>query len=165
MPNDDEVDRIVGAWSRERPDLDFAPLDILSRLRRLGRHLERVRRSAFATAGLEPWEFDVLAALRRAGEPYELSPTALTAETMVTSGTMTNRIDRLVQRELVERRDAPNDRRGVLVVMTARGRRHVDAAMEALLGAETLILDGISAADQEALVSSLRRLSRDVSSS
>lgn len=165
MPNDDEVDRIVGAWSRERPDLDFAPLDILSRLRRLGRHLERVRRSAFATAGLEPWEFDVLAALRRAGEPYELSPTVLTAETMVTSGTMTNRIDRLVQRELVERRDAPNDRRGVLVVMTARGRRHVDAAMEALLGAETLILDGISAADQEALVSSLRRLSRDVSSS
>ena len=165
MPNDDEVDRIVGAWSRERPDLDFAPLDILSRLRRLGRHLERVRRSAFATAGLEPWEFDVLAALRRAGEPYELSPTALTAETMVTSGTMTNRIDRLVQRELVERRDAPNDRRGVLVVMTARGRRHVDAAMEALLGAETLILDGISAADQDALVSSLRRLSRDVTSS
>jgi len=165
MPTDDEVDRIVGAWSRERPDLDFGPLDILSRLRRLGRHLERVRRSAFATAGLEPWEFDVLAALRRAGEPHELSPTALTAETMVTSGTMTNRIDRLVQRELVERRDAPNDRRGVLVVMTDRGRRHVDAAMEALLGAETLILDGISSEDQDALVSSLRRLSRDVSSS
>lgn len=165
MPNEDEVDRIVDAWSRERPDLDFGPLDILSRLRRLGRHLERVRRSAFATAGLEPWEFDVLAALRRAGEPHELSPTALTAETMVTSGTMTNRIDRLVQRELVARRDAPNDRRGVLVVMTDRGRRHVDAAMEALLGAETLILDGISPEDQDALVSSLRRLSRDVSSS
>ena len=165
MPAEDEVDRIVGAWSRERPDLDFGPLDILSRLRRLGRHLERVRRSAFATAGLEPWEFDVLAALRRAGDPYELSPTALTAETMVTSGTMTNRIDRLVQRELVERRDAPNDRRGVLVVMTDRGRRHVDAAMESLLGAETLILDGITPDDQDALVSSLRRLSRDVSSS
>ena len=162
MPAEDEVDRIVAAWSRARPDLDFAPLDILSRLRRLGRHLERIRRSAFATAGLEPWEFDVLAALRRAGEPDGLSPTALSAETMVTSGTMTNRIDRLVERELVERRDAPTDRRGVLVVMTDRGRRHVDAAMEALLGAEVLILDGISADDQSALVDSLRTLSKDV---
>ncbi len=162
MPAEDEVDRIVAAWSRARPDLDFAPLDILSRLRRLGRHLERIRRSAFATAGLEPWEFDVLAALRRAGEPDGLSPTALSAETMVTSGTMTNRIDRLVERELVERRDAPTDRRGVLVVMTDRGRRHVDAAMEALLGAEVLILDGISADDQSALVDSLRALSKDV---
>ena len=162
MPSEDEVDRIVAAWSRARPDLDFAPLDILSRLRRLGRHLERIRRSAFATAGLEPWEFDVLAALRRAGEPDGLSPTALSAETMVTSGTMTNRIDRLVERELVERRDAPTDRRGVLVVMTDRGRRHVDAAMEALLGAEVLILDGISADDQSALVDSLRALSKDV---
>ena len=162
MPAEDDVDRIVAAWSRARPDLDFAPLDILSRLRRLGRHLERIRRSAFATAGLEPWEFDVLAALRRAGEPDGLSPTALSAETMVTSGTMTNRIDRLVERELVERRDAPTDRRGVLVVMTDRGRRHVDAAMEALLGAEVLILDGISADDQSALVDSLRALSKDV---
>jgi DNA-binding MarR family transcriptional regulator len=163
MPHEDEVDRIVGAWARERPDLDFAPLDILSRLRRLGRHLERIRRSAFATAGLEPWEFDVLAALRRTGDPHELSPTALSAETMVTSGTMTNRIDRLLERGLVERRDAPNDRRGVLVVMTDRGRRHVDAAMEALLGAEVLILDGISPEDQSALAASLRSLSRDVS--
>ena len=162
MPSEDEVDRIVAAWSRARPDLDSPPLDILSRLRRLGRHLERIRRSAFATAGLEPWEFDVLAALRRAGEPDGLSPTALSAETMVTSGTMTNRIDRLVERELVERRDAPTDRRGVLVVMTDRGRRHVDAAMEALLGAEVLILDGISADDQSALVDSLRALSKDV---
>lgn len=163
MPAEDEVDRIVAAWSQARPDLDFAPLDILSRLRRLGRHLERIRRSAFATAGLEPWEFDVLAALRRAGEPHELSPTALSAETLVTSGTMTNRIDRLVERGLVARRDSPNDRRGVLVAMTDRGRRHVDAAMEALLGAEVLILDGMSPEDQAMLASSLRSLSRDVS--
>ena len=163
MPAEDEVDRIVAAWSQARPDLDFAPLDILSRLRRLGRHLERIRRSAFATAGLEPWEFDVLAALRRAGEPHELSPTALSAETLVTSGTMTNRIDRLVERGLVARRDSPNDRRGVLVAMTDRGRRHVDAAMEALLGAEVLILDGMSPEDQSLLASSLRSLSRDVS--
>ena len=162
MPAEDEVDRIVAAWSQARPDLDFAPLDILSRLRRLGRHLERIRRSAFATAGLEPWEFDVLAALRRAGEPHELSPTALSAVTLVTSGTMTNRIDRLVERGLVARRDSPNDRRGVLVAMTDRGRRHVDAAMEALLGAEVLILDGMSPEDQALLASSLRSLSRDV---
>ena len=162
MPAEDEVDRIVAAWSRARPDLDFAPLDILSRLRRLGRHLERIRRSAFATAGLEPWEFDVLAALRRAGEPDGLSPTALSGGTVVTAGTITARIARLVERELVGRRGAPTDRRGVLVVMPDRGRRHVDAAMEALLGAEVLILDGISADDQSALVDSLRALSKDV---
>ena len=139
MPRDeDEVDRIVADWSRARPDLDFAPLQVLSRLRRLGRHLERVRRSAFAVAGLQPWEFDVLAALRRTGAEATLSPTALAAETMVTSGTMTNRIDRLVERELVERRTDPHDGRGVLIAMTARGQRHVDAAIEALVAAETL---------------------------
>ncbi len=158
---EDEVDRIVAAWTRARPDLDFSPLDVLSRLRRLGRHIEKVRRSAFQLAGLEPWEFDVLAALRRAGAPHTMSPTALTAETMVTSGTMTNRIDRLVERELVERRTDPNDGRGVLVAMTSRGRRHVDAAIEALLGAEALMLEGISADEQASLVSSLRMLTRD----
>lgn len=158
---DDEVDRIVDDWSRARPDLDFAPLAVLSRLRRLGRHIERVRRSAFALAGLEPWEFDVLAALRRAGGAETMSPTALAGETQVTSGTMTNRIDRLVERELVERRTDPNDGRGVLVAMTARGRRHVDAAIEALLGAEALMLEGITPAEQDSLVSSLRMLTRD----
>src|SRR6059058_6697504 len=91
---DDEVDRLIEAWRRERPDLDVAPLEVLSRVSRLARHLDRARGAAFSAHGLEPWEFDVLAALRRAGAPYELSPGQLTAEALVTSGTMTNRIDR-----------------------------------------------------------------------
>src|SRR5690606_16438977 len=110
MPADspaDEVDRIVDAWERERPDLDFAPLQVLSRVGRLSWHLDRARRGAFAASGLEPWEFDVLAALRRAGAPYQLSPKALMQQTLVTSGTMTNRIDRLVDRRLVERHTDP----------------------------------------------------------
>src|SRR5690606_34014229 len=74
MPAHDEVDRIVDAWKRERPDLDFSPLQVLSRVGRLTRHLDRARRSAFASSGLESWEFDVLSALRREGEPYQLSP-------------------------------------------------------------------------------------------
>ena len=92
----DEVDRIVDAWLRERPDLDFAPLQVLSRVGRLSRHLDRARRTAFERSDLESWEFDVLAALRRAGSPYQLSPKALLQQTLVSSGTMTNRIDRLV---------------------------------------------------------------------
>ena len=78
----DEVDRLVAAWQRERPDLDVAPLEVLSRVTRLARHLDRARRTAFAAHGLEAWEFDVLAALRRAGEPYVLSPGQLLASTL-----------------------------------------------------------------------------------
>ena len=111
----DEVDRIVAAWRRERPDLDVEPLTVFSRVSRLARHLDRARRGAFARHDLETWEFDVLSALRRAGEPYRLSPGVLVAQTLVTSGTMTNRIDRLEERGLVERHRCPDDRRGVLV--------------------------------------------------
>src|ERR1700712_2780820 len=96
----DSVDQIVEAWQRERPDLDFAPLQVLSRVWRLSRHLDRARRSSFSTSDLESWEFDVLSALRRAGSPYQLSPKALLEQTLVSSGTMTNRIDRLVERRL-----------------------------------------------------------------
>ena len=99
----DEVDRIVDAWSTQRPDLDFSPLEVLSRVDRLSRHLDRARREAFRRSDLEPWEWDVLSALRRAGEPYQLSPKQLLQQTLVSSGTMTNRIDRLVGRRLVRR--------------------------------------------------------------
>jgi DNA-binding MarR family transcriptional regulator len=161
MPAHDEVDRIVDAWQRERPDLDFAPLQVLSRVGRLARHLDRARRAAFASSDLESWEFDVLSALRRAGDPYHLSPKALLQQTLVSSGTMTNRIDRLVERELVERRADPGDGRGILVCMTALGRERVDAAISQLVLAEAELLDGLSAADQERLSGLLRKLSLD----
>ena len=131
--------------------MDFAPLQVLSRVARLAKHLDRARRQAFAASGLEPWEFDVLAALRRAGTPYQLSPKALLQQTLVSSGTMTNRIDRLVERRLVERRTDPHDGRGVLVVMTSRGAEAVDAAISELLTGEAELLEGLSKADQERL--------------
>jgi DNA-binding MarR family transcriptional regulator len=161
MPAHDEVDRIVGAWVRERPDLDFAPLQVLSRVGRLARHLDRARRSAFMASGLESWEFDVLSALRRAGSPYQLSPKALLQQTLVSSGTMTNRIDRLVTRALVERRTDPRDGRGILVTMTVDGRQHVDTAISTLLVSENELLDGLSVGDQERLAALLRKLSLD----
>src|ERR1700742_3878960 len=108
----DEVDDLVAAWEQQRPDLDVAPLQVLSRVTRLARHLDIARRSAFTAAGLEPWEFDVLSALRRAGPPFQLTPGALLRATLVTSGTMTNRIDRLAAAGFVSREPDPPGKRG-----------------------------------------------------
>lgn len=154
----DEVDRIVSAWRRERPDLDVAPLEVLSRVTRLAKHLDRDRGAAFAAHDLERWEFDVLAALRRAGAPYELSPGQLIAETLVTSGTMTNRIDRMTARGLVVRRPDPDDGRGVLVRLTDVGRVLVDTAMAALLEREHALLADLDPASRDELAGLLRRL-------
>jgi DNA-binding MarR family transcriptional regulator len=159
QPAQDEVDRIVDAWNRERPDLDFAPLHVLSRVGRLSKHLDRARRAAFTASALESWEFDVLSALRRAGAPYQLSPKALLTQTLVSSGTMTNRIDRLVERGLVERRTDPRDGRGILVTMTPSGRSAVDIAISNLIGAEADLLGDLSAQDRERLTTLLRSLS------
>lgn len=154
----DEVDRIVDAWRRERPDLDAEPLTVLSRVSRLARHLDLARRDAFAAHGLEPWEFDVLTALRRAGPPYRLSPGALVTQTLVTSGTMTNRIDRLALHGLVERLPSPEDRRGVLVQLTDVGRARVDAALEDLLAVESRLLAALPPDDRRRLAALLREL-------
>ncbi|MFT4189646.1 MAG: MarR family transcriptional regulator [Aeromicrobium sp.] len=158
MPETDEVDEIVEAWRRERPDLDASPMQVLSRVSRLAHHLDRARKEAFKAHGLDSWEFDVLAALRRAGGDYELSPSRLVAETLVTSGTMTNRIDRLVARELVERRADPGDRRGVLVRLTAEGAARVDDALAELLTREAALLDDLDATDRDRLAADLRAL-------
>jgi DNA-binding MarR family transcriptional regulator len=158
----DEVDDIVDAWKRERPDVDVSAMQVLSRVSRLARHLDRARRQAFAAHNLETWEFDVLAALRRSGRPYDLTPGRLVAETLVTSGTMTNRVDRLVARGLVERRPDPGDRRGVLVSLTASGRRAVDAALDELLVHEREILAALDPADATRLADALRILARNV---
>src|SRR6478735_8927234 len=154
----DEVDRIVLAWERERPDLDVRPLTVLSRVSRLARHLDLARRGAFARHDLETWEFDVLSALRRAGEPYRLSPGVLVAQTLVTSGTMTNRIDRLAEHGLVERLPSPDDRRGVLVQLTEAGLARVDAAFAALLDTERTLLGELAEPDRTALVDLLREV-------
>jgi DNA-binding MarR family transcriptional regulator len=154
----DEVDRLVTAWHRERPDLDVRPLEVLSRVTRLARHLDRARRTAFAEHGLEPWEFDVLSALRRAGDPYQLSPGQLLTQTLVTSGTMTNRIDRLAARELVVRGPDPTDRRGVLVRLTGAGREMADAALAGLLKNERELLAALPSERLGTLAGLLRSL-------
>jgi DNA-binding MarR family transcriptional regulator len=154
----DEVDRLVEAWRRERADLDLTPMEVLSRVTRLGHHLDKARRGAFAEHSVESWEFDVLAALRRAGTPYELSPGRLLKETLVTSGTMTNRVDRLAARGLVERLPDPSDRRGVLVRLTPAGRTTVDGALESLLAREQALLVGLEPAQQRTLARLLRSL-------
>jgi DNA-binding MarR family transcriptional regulator len=155
---EDEVDRLVAAWRTERPDLDVEPLHVLSRVSRLARHLDRARRAAFAAHGIESWEFDVLTALRRAGPPYQMSPGRLLHATLVTSGTMTNRIDRLESAGLVRRRPDPYDKRGVLVHLTDVGRERIDAAFAALLERERDLLASLSDADRRMLAGLLRTL-------
>lgn len=152
------MDELVEAWGRERGDLDLAPVEVFSRIGRLARLLDRARREAFSTHEIETWEFDVLAALRRAGRPYQLSPGALVRQTMVTSGTMTNRVDRLARRGLVERWPDPSDRRGVLVRLTTPGRTAVDGAFETLLDSERALLSGLPDGDRALLADLLKQL-------
>ncbi|WP_309102409.1 MarR family transcriptional regulator [Microbacterium sp.] len=159
MSATDEVDRIVGAWNRQRPDLDFSPLEVLSRMDRLSRHLDRARRDVFRRSDLEPWEWDVLSALRRAGAPFQLSPKQLLQQTLVSSGTMTNRIDRLVARGFVRREADPGDGRSVLVTLTDDGRIRVDAAITRLVDAEADLLQALSRPDRERMAGLLRKLS------
>ena len=157
MPEDD-VDRIVSAWRRERPELDVTPLEILSRISRLARRLDLARGAAFSEHGLDGWEFDVLSALRRAGKPYELSPGQLVAQTLVTSGTMTKRVDRLLARGFVERQPDPRDRRGVIVRLTPDGMRTVDAALDDLLAHERELLAELPTGRRTDLADQLRVL-------
>ncbi|RGE21136.1 MarR family winged helix-turn-helix transcriptional regulator [Leucobacter sp. wl10] len=162
MKHEDEVDRIIAAWGRERPDLDLAPLTVFSRLWRIAKHVDRSRARAFERSGLASWEFDVLAVLRRGGAPFTQSPKVLVQQTMVSSGTMTNRIDRMVERGLVRRLTDPNDGRGVLVEMTPLGLTLVDAAMTRLSDAEERLLGGLPRSERDRLSVLLKRLAASV---
>src|SRR5277367_2767196 len=154
----DEVDDLVAAWRAQRPDLDVEPMQVLSRISRLARHLDIARRGAFADHGLESWEFDVLSALRRQGPPFQLTPGALLRATLVTSGTMTNRIDRLAAAGLVRREPDPTDRRGVLVILAGPGLARVDAALADLLARERALLAGLDTSERRCLADLMRIL-------
>ena len=154
----DEVDLILAAWARELPDIDVTPLGSLSRISRLAKHLDRARRDAFAAHDLEVWEFDVLAALRRQGRPYVLSPGELIRATLSTSGTMTNRVNRLEARGLVIRQPNQDDRRGVLVKLTNEGRDRVQHALADLLEYERRVLSVLAPDQRGELADVLRRL-------
>ncbi|NDA80693.1 MAG: MarR family transcriptional regulator [Actinobacteria bacterium] len=150
-PRHDEVAELVAAWRRERPDLDVTPLEVLSRITRLARQLDIARRAAFAKHGLETWGFDVLAALRRAGAPYQLTPGQLIHENLVTSGTVTNRLDRLEGEGLLTRHPDPSDGRGTLVRITQQGITVVDAALADLLHREKELIKSLKFDEQSTL--------------
>ena len=152
----DAVDVIIAAWARERPDLPVEVMEVWSRVTRLARRLDRDRSKAFSQWDLEGWEFDVMAALRRSGEPYQLSPGQLLSELEVASGTMTNRITRLSDRGLVCRLPHPKDGRGVIVELTDAGRDRVDGALAALLESEGRLLDSMDPQAVEQLGRGLR---------
>ncbi|KWR88115.1 MarR family winged helix-turn-helix transcriptional regulator [Cupriavidus sp. IDO] len=153
----DHVDAILAQWARERPDLDVSPMGLIGRLGRLNRHTGRAVEAALAETGLSPWEFDVLATLRRSGEPYALSPGALIESLMITSGTMTNRLDHLERAGLIRRQPNPEDRRGLLIELTAAGRERVDRALEIHVANEHRLLEALSAAERAQLAGLLRR--------
>jgi DNA-binding MarR family transcriptional regulator len=153
---EDEVEHLVAGWRRALPDVDVSPLEVLSRVTRLAHHLDRQRSAVFAGHDLETWTFDVLSALRRAGPPHELSPGQLLAQTLVTSGTMTNRLNHLEQRGLVRRNPDPSDARSVRVRLTPMGRKKVDLALKDLVVREDALLSTLDADQRAALAALLK---------
>jgi DNA-binding MarR family transcriptional regulator len=154
----DEVDRIVGEWNRVRPDLDVSPTHTLQRITRIGILQGASFAKVFAPYGVSFGEYLVLAALRRAGPPYQMNPTRLFNSVVLSSGAMTNRLDRLEEMGLVERLLDPNDRRGRLVALTDRGRELVDAAAVEHLANEERLLRALDADEREQLAALLRKL-------
>jgi DNA-binding MarR family transcriptional regulator len=154
----DQVDRILEQWDGERPDLDASALGVLSRLIRLGKHIESDLRRSLAPFGIDTSSFDVLAALRRQGEPYALSPTELRRAAILTSGAMTNRIDRLEERGLVERFANPDDRRALLVHLTPKGLRLIDEAIEIRFKTAQELADRLTGKELPQLTQLLRKL-------
>jgi DNA-binding MarR family transcriptional regulator len=154
----DAVDLILAQWERERPDLDCSPMGIVGRITQLQREVYLAQRATFARHGLDAPSFDVLAALRRAGEPYQLTPTALMRTALVTSGAITQRLDRLEERGLITRERSDADGRAVVVTLTDAGRAALDQALPDHLETERGLLGGLSLADQEQLAALLRRL-------
>jgi DNA-binding MarR family transcriptional regulator len=154
----DEIDRIVEQWNRERPDLDVSPTHTLQRITRLSLLQAGSFARVFAPYGVSFGEYLVLAALRRAGPPFRMNPTQLFSSVILSSGAMTNRLDRLEAMGLVERQADPGDRRGRLVALTERGRELVDAAVVDHLENEQRLLGVLDAKDREQLAGLLRKL-------
>lgn len=143
----DRVARIQAEWERERPDVDVSPQGVIGRLHRVGRHLTDELEVVFGQHGLSEGEFDLLASLRRSGAPYERAPGALAQHTMVTSGAVSKRLDRLESAGLVERRRASGDGRGRVVALTTAGREVIDAAFTDHMRNERRLLDELDERD------------------
>lgn len=153
----DHVDLITRQWAAERPDLDTRAMAVIGRVARLSMACTQGMQSTFARYGLNPAKFDVLATLLRSGPPYALSPGALLDTTMVASGTMTNRIDRLEQDGLVERRKNPEDSRSVIIALTPKGLTLINEMMAAHVATQAQLLEGLTAEEQAALTALLAK--------
>ncbi|MFI6518120.1 MarR family winged helix-turn-helix transcriptional regulator [Spirillospora sp. NPDC050679] len=154
----DNVDRVLRQWRAERPDLDASPMGVVGRIQRASRRLERGLSENFARHGLQLWEFDILGTLRRSGPPYRLSAGALSDSSMVTSGAITNRIDRLVAKGLVTRETDPGNRRSVVITLTESGWKVVEDVLDHHVGYEEQVLDCLNDEEQEQLAGLLRTL-------
>ncbi|SDT81713.1 DNA-binding transcriptional regulator, MarR family [Streptomyces sp. TLI_053] len=158
QPQYDGVDRITAQWHAVRPDLDTSPMAVIGRLSRASRLLERGIKENLAAHGVESWEFDVLATLLRSGPPNVLTAGELSAAAMVSSAALTNRIDHLVEKGLVDRAVDPAHRRRVLISLTDTGRDLTDRLVEHHLAGEERQLAGLTTAEREQLTDLLRRV-------
>lgn len=154
----DHVDLVTRQWAAERPDLDTWPMEVVGRVSRASRLLERALKDFFRSHGVEPWEFDVLATLRRAGSPYRLRVGQLLTSVMVNSPTLTNRLDRLVEKGLVDRTVDPQNRRSVVVTLTPQGLELVDALVGEHVANEARLLSFMPTSERNDLVRLLRVL-------
>ncbi|MGH9135245.1 MAG: MarR family winged helix-turn-helix transcriptional regulator [Ilumatobacteraceae bacterium] len=154
----DHVDRIVEQWTRARPDVDPGPIRIIGRISRLSRSIDHQLKRVFDVHGLEAWEYDVLASLRRGGAPFQLSAGELLDALMITSGAVTNRIDRLEQRGFVRRTAVPGDKRIVGIRLTPAGLAAIDAAVPDHLDNEARILQRLTPAESRRLERLLRKV-------
>jgi DNA-binding MarR family transcriptional regulator len=152
----DAVDEILAQWNSERPDLDVGPMGLIGRLGRIVHFLTREMDKTFAEYGLTGASFDVLATLRRSGAPYSLSPGDLLSTMMITSGTLTNRIDQLEKAGLVARSHNPDDRRSVSVLLTPKGLATIEAAVTAHVTTQKRLIALLSPEEQAALDPLLR---------
>src|SRR5919198_3593389 len=158
MAERDHVDRVRAQWARERPELQTDPVAVIARLGRVARYVDQGHAAFFARHGLSRADWDVLASLRREGPPFSLSPTELYRPLMRTSGAMSQRLASLERQGLIERKLDPADRRGIVVSLTAKGRRLVDRIAAEHLANERRLLAPLSRADQETLAALLKKL-------
>lgn len=154
----DSVDRAIADWARERPDLEPRGLALMARIGMLAKLFGRRDKRALAPLGLAPWAADVLLALRRQGPPYQLSPTQLRRYTVLTSGAMTTRLDRLEEAGYVRRSMDPKDRRGIVVSLTEQGRRLADRAIEARLAEAAGALESLTEVERRTVAAALRKM-------
>ncbi|MFD7548991.1 MarR family winged helix-turn-helix transcriptional regulator [Streptomyces sp. NPDC059816] len=154
----DNVDRVLAQWRAEKPGLDATPMGVIGRIQRAARLLERELSEQFATHGLQLGEFDILATLLRSGTPYRLTAGALSEASMISSGAMTNRLNRLVAKDLVTRETDPDNRRSLLITLTPEGHRTVEAALVGHLATESQLLAPLDAGKQDQLAGLLREL-------